>query len=33
MRTPPQQASSWSWRWILKYFWDRQTTFKDASYD
>jgi hypothetical protein len=25
MITSPQQASSWSSRWILKHFWDRQT--------
>jgi hypothetical protein len=33
MITSLQQASSWSWRWIFKIFWDRQTAFKEGSYD
>jgi len=33
MVTSPQQASSWSWRWIFKIFWDRKNTSKETSYD
>jgi hypothetical protein len=32
MITSPKQAKCSSWRWALKYFWDRQTAFKEAFY-